>query len=205
MVAFIEGYLVGLSLIILIGPVLFVLLNTTLTHGRMSGLAVALGIFLSDVFIVFLCYSGSSELSLTRTSTWWLTCCGTLVLMGMGIHYLKAPLMEIDQQDPKIKSLLGFIGEGIAVNLINPFVFFIWFALIGVARHRYPNFLHQVSYLTAITLGILTLDVSKALLAHHIRPLLNSQTLKKVQKLSGCLLLLFSLRLLGKLIFPLSF
>ena len=53
-----EGYLTGLALIVLIGPVLFVLLRATLERGRPHGFAVALGIFVSDVIAVLLCTLG---------------------------------------------------------------------------------------------------------------------------------------------------
>ena len=62
--AFIEGYLLGLLLIVLIGPVLFVLLNITLTQGRRHGIAVALGICMSDLGLVWLLFQGSAQLTI---------------------------------------------------------------------------------------------------------------------------------------------
>jgi len=194
--ALIEGYAVGLSLVVLVGPVLFVLMNNTLTHGRASGLAVAFGIFLSDVLIVSLCYSGSAGVSLSPALTWWLSLLGALILALMGVRYLNAPpITEPAHISPSI-SLFQCFSQGVAVNLINPFVFLVWFGIIGLARQRHPEAHDQVTYLSAVTLGILTLDVGKALLAHKLAPLLTPQGLKRLQRASGVALLAFSLRVL---------
>lgn len=192
--ALLEGYAVGLSLVVLIGPVLFVLVNATLTQGRASGLAVALGIFLSDVLIVSLCYSGSAGVSLSPELAWWLSSLGGLVLAMMGLRYLSAPpITELSNPSPAL-GLFKSVTQGVAVNLINPFVFLVWFGIIGLARQRYPEAQAQVIYLSAVTFGILTLDVSKALLAHKLAPLLTPSGLKRLQRASGVALLLFSLR-----------
>ena len=84
-------------------------------------------------------------------------------------------------------------------NLINPFVFFVWFALIGVARLRYPSEVEQLTYLSAVLAGILTIDLSKVLLAHRLRPLFKAETLQRAQRASGLALLIFGLRLLWAL------
>ena len=194
--ALLEGYAVGLSLVVLIGPVLFVLMNATLAHGRASGLAVAFGIFLSDVLIVSLCYSGSAGVSLSPALTWWLSALGALLLALMGLRYLSAPPMTVTSATPPALSLFKCFSQGVAVNLINPFVFLVWFGIIGLARQRYPEAQAQVIYLSAVTFGILTLDVSKALLAHTLAPLLTPKGLKRLQRASGVALLMFSVRVL---------
>lgn len=192
--ALLEGYAVGLSLVVLIGPVLFVLINETLAHGRASGLAVAFGIFLSDVLIVSLCYSGSAGVSLSPALTWWLSLLGALILALMGLRYLSAPPLKPSNEATPALGVLKNFSQGVAVNLINPFVFLVWFGIIGLARQRHSNSSDQVVYLSAVTLGILTLDVSKALLANRLAPLLAPRVLKRLQSASGVALLLFSLR-----------
>jgi len=197
--AFLEGYLIGLSLVILIGPVLFVLLNSTLQGGRASGTAVALGIFMSDVFIVALCYLGSAGLEMSEERIQALCWLGAAVLIGLGYRYLSAPPPEPrGDQALSAGGLLSSFAQGVAVNLINPFVFFVWLGLITLARQRFPLEAEQLTSLSATLLGILTLDLSKVFLAGSLRAWLSPQRLALAQRLSGWLLLLFSARLLWR-------
>lgn len=195
--AIIEGYLLGLFLVILIGPVLFVLLNISLTQGRIHGTAVALGIFLSDVCLVWLLFHGSTALSLTENLKHILSLTGGVIVASLGLRYLYFPqgLYPINQSIKVDLSLLSAFIKGIAVNAINPFVFAVWIGIIGMARQRYPNQDDQVAFLIASTLGILTLDLSKVMLADRVRIYLSPTRFTDIQKCVGLLLLIFSARL----------
>ena len=57
-----EGYVIGLGMVIFIGPVFFLLLNSSLQSGVKAGVAVALGIIVSDIICVALCYYGLSSI-----------------------------------------------------------------------------------------------------------------------------------------------
>jgi threonine/homoserine/homoserine lactone efflux protein len=55
---FFEGYIVGLGMIVFIGPVFFLLLSISLHQGTKAGVATAFGIVISDLICVCLCYFG---------------------------------------------------------------------------------------------------------------------------------------------------
>ena len=57
-----EGFVLGLTLAILIGPAFFALVQTSIHRGFKSGFYLALGIFISDITLVFLSYLGASQL-----------------------------------------------------------------------------------------------------------------------------------------------
>ena len=195
--AFIEGYLLGLSLIILIGPVFFVLLYSTLEHGIMNGLAVALGIFISDVFIVGICLQGGEDWLKSEMVQMALTGGGGVITLGLGIHYLKTqPLSLLEKPDLNSRGVFSFFIKGFAVNFINPFVFLVWLGILSTVQYRYPTYSQQLLFLSATLAGILTLDLSKVFLAQSIKSLLKPQFLKRILKGSGFILILFSLRLL---------
>ena len=126
--ALIEGYLAGLTLVILIGPVLFVLLHATLTQGRLSGVAVALGIFISDVLAVELCLWGGGEWVRSAQVQTLLAGSGGLILLVLGLRYfLTSPLNLVTQPSLSTTKLSGFLLKGFLVNFVNPFAFaFCW-------------------------------------------------------------------------------
>ena len=192
-----EGYLTGLALVVLIGPVLFVLLRSTLERGRAAGLAVALGIFASDVLAVALCALGlASRLQDPRVGPW-LAGAGGLLLLGFGGRYLIAPALA-PPEDGRLSALTlaGFFGRGFLVNFVNPFVFMVWIGIVGLGATRHGAGPGLAAYLVGAVLGILTLDLTKVLLAHRLRPLLAPRALAIVLRVSGVLLLGFGVRLL---------
>ena len=62
MSAFFQGVVVGLTFAVLLGPGFFSLLQTSIHSGFRAGICLSIGIFLSDVFVLLLCYFGISHL-----------------------------------------------------------------------------------------------------------------------------------------------
>ena len=203
-IAMLEGYCLGLALVILIGPVLFVLMNATLERGLSNGIAVALGIFVSDLLVVWLCYQGSGELATSELGQRWLAFGGGLITLSLGLKYLisptlKRPPLTPDRQEytqaHHLSSLAHSWLKGFGVNFINPFVFIVWLGIISIAQQRYPQAEQHIGFLIMTLGGILTLDLGKAFYAHRLIPALAPLRLKQVQRVSGVILALFSVRL----------
>jgi len=194
--AFLEGYATGLALIMLIGPVLFVLLGATLERGRGPGFAVALGIFVSDIVAVLLCTFGVAPHLQAPGVARWLALGGGALLLGFGVFYLVAPGVKA-ARDVKLdaRGWLGFFVRGFGVNFVNPFVFMVWIGIIGAATVRHGFDLDLAWFLSGTLLGILTLDSLKVIFAHRIRPLLAPRVLRILFGVSGVVLVGFGLRL----------
>lgn len=192
-----EGYATGLALIVLIGPVLFVLLKSTLELGRIHGFAVASGIFVSDIIAVLLCSFGVARYFASPHVQTWIAIAGGVLLLGFGLWYTLVPTVA----DPEtirldVASLFGCFVKGFLVNFLNPFVFMVWIGIIGVATARHGYDLDLAWFLTGTVLGILTLDSLKVIFAHRIRPFLKPKILKSVFRVSGVLLIGFGIRLI---------
>jgi threonine/homoserine/homoserine lactone efflux protein len=193
-----EGYATGLALIVLIGPVLFVLVQSTLDRGRGHGLAVALGIFVSDIIAVLLCGFGAAAFFDDPRVQPWLALGGAVLVVALGLSYLIAPtLTRPVDESPTAASWASFFAKGFLVNFVNPFVFMVWLGIIGAAalRHGYDHDLAW--FMSGAVLGVLTLDLLEVLLAHRLRPLLKPEVLRIVLRASGVLLLGFGARLIA--------
>ena len=194
---FLEGYLVGLGLILLIGPVFFTLLQSTLQYDYKSGLAVALGIFVSDVICVLLCSLGVAPLLEQSHNQLIFSCLGAIILFGFGLTFLLKPVLDF-KTTLKLKATdyVSFFAKGFLVNFVNPFVFLVWIGIIGLANSKYPSNQSLAIYLTGVLLGILTTDTLKALFAHHIKVLLEPKYLQLLYRIVAFCLLGFGFRLL---------
>ncbi len=196
---FLEGYALGLALIVLIGPVLFVLLQSTLERGRAPGFAVALGILVSDILAVLLLSLGAAQLLSQPEAQSWLGIAGGLMLLSFGLLYLlRAPARAApEQRGLGARSLAGFFAKGFLVNFVNPFVFLVWLGIIAAGTSVHGDGAELAWFLTGTIAGIFTLDSLKVLLADRLRPLLEPAALRVAFRLSGVLLLAFGARLLA--------
>lgn len=198
--ALLEGYGIGLAMVIFIGPVFFLLLNSTLQHGSSAGLAVAFGIIFSDIVCVWLCYFGLSKFITATTNQFWIGVLGGLILLGLGIAYSIKKVRSLEETlgDTTLnsKKTSSFFIKGFSVNFFNPFVFVVWIGVFRYGSASYTNSISLLTFLIAVLLGILTTDVLKVLVAKRIRSHISAKKLGYSYKITGIILILFSVRLL---------
>ncbi|MDX2249251.1 MAG: LysE family transporter [Bacteroidia bacterium] len=195
---FLQGYFYGLALIIFIGPVFFTLLQSTLEHGLKSGLAVALGIFFSDILCVLLLLGfGISSFFTNPGNEMFIGIGGAVLLIGLGCRYaLKPVLSQADKIRVKTSDYLHFFIKGFLINFINPFVFAVWMGLIALADNHTAGNSDKLIFLAGILMGVLTTDSIKALFANRIKTLFQPEFLKLTYRVIGVVLILFGFRIL---------
>lgn len=194
---FLEGFLTGLGMIIFVGPVFFLLLTTALEFGTKAGLAVALGIIISDITCVCLCYFGLAQFLNSETSSFYISIAGALLLIGMGISYLFKKQEKVElKTDIKIASQSAFFIKGFLVNFVNPFVFMIWLGIIEYGESHTTNGQSLSIFLAGVLCGIFFIDAGKALLSKHIQPYVTPAVLNWIYKISSLVMLGFGIRLL---------
>lgn len=188
---FSEGYLIGLGMVVFIGPVFFLLLSSTLESGFIPGLLVALGIIVSDIIFVLLCKFGLAKFISEPAALEWIALIGAVLLISIGIKYLKAPETPPITQHIETKKLSAFFVKGFLVNFINPFVLVIWIGIISFSEQK----INSNIYLTGILLGIFSLDLLKVILAKRIKHLIKPLVLQWTYRVFGLLLIFFGIRM----------
>lgn len=195
--AFLEGYGIGLGMIIFIGPVFFTLLKSTLQNGFWPGMMVAWGIFISDVVCVLLCSFGAIPFFKNPDNQFWLAILGSLVLFGLGLKYILKPSLNLAKTISfKARHFTTYFTKGFLVNFVNPFVFLVWIGVIGYGRGKYGYSTDLASFLGASLLGILTTDSLKVVFANKIKVLVQPQNLVWAYRIIGALLIGFGIRML---------
>lgn len=196
--AFIDGYIWGLGMVIFIGPVFFTLLQSAFQFGFRSGFAVALGIFISDVLIVGLCSLGAGTIAFFENpeNQFWIAIAGAIILFGLGLKYMLKPDLNIDTEIKlKTTAYISFFVKGFLVNFVNPFVFVVWISLIGYKSDTYGTTTNLLwLFLAGALLGILTTDTLKAYFAPWIKQFLSPKTLKLTYQIIGLALVGFGIR-----------
>ncbi len=191
-----EGYAIGLGMIIFIGPVFFLLLNSSIQYGFKAGVAVALGIIFSDIVCVALCYFGLSSFILVQQYQFWIGSIGSILLFVMGVSYVLKKVSLASPFSIQPKRLSGFFLKGFSVNFFNPFVFIVWVGVYNYGQYTFTEDREVLIYISAVLAGILTTDLLKVFLSKKVKRFVSLQRLALLFKITGGVLILFSIRLL---------
>jgi threonine/homoserine/homoserine lactone efflux protein len=195
-----SGIASGLLLAVLIGPVFFALLQTSIERGFRSGVLLAVGVMLSDAVCAALCFLGYSQLNITESFHESLAIFGGLILVGFGITTLfKKPVLHA-QTDIRAGGRPGtyrYVFKGFALNAINPSVLLFWAAMVtlGSVQHGY-NGMQIGVFLGSIIFTVLSTDVAKAYVATRLRSYLTLTLITWMNRSVGIAMVGFGLKLL---------
>jgi threonine/homoserine/homoserine lactone efflux protein len=200
MALYLEGVILGLPLMFLMGPVLMTLLQESLQKGFVGGWFVALGILVGDALCLLLCYAGLSQIASAAWVQPTLTVAGSLVLcaFGVGVFFSKPRTIESKETIPSA-SLAAAFSKGFVVNAINPFVLTFWLGCMSLANARFNGSFASISLFFSGTLTVIFLsDVSKAYFASFLRKWIHTHRLQVFHRITGLFLIASGLYLLGK-------
>ncbi len=202
-----QGIILGLTLSALLGPALFTLLQTSIHRGVKSGIFLATGIFVSDVFVVYLAFMGALQLINQRNNYLIAGIIGGLILIGFGL-YTFLHKIHIDENNRAIEVRVAgpftYILKGFFLNIMNPFVWFFWIsAMVGVSS-TYGDDKRGIMLFFIGTLSmVFGSDVLKVFIANKIKEHLKANILVRVNHFVGLLLIAFGIFLIIKVFFKL--
>ncbi len=197
-----TGIFLGLTLAVLIGPVFFALLQTSIHKGFGAGVLIAFGISVSDIIYMFISNVFVSTIQNLTTIEYWLGMVGGFVLIIIGIQtFFRPPKLNGDKVLPKrtVAHNAGLIGRGFILNFTHPGVLIFWLSVTGVlsAEFQYTN--HEKLMLFSFTaLTVLSTDILKSYAAHKIKRLLTHKILIILNHTMGIILILFGLGFIVK-------
>ena len=188
--------MLGLGTAFFLGPVFFTLIKNAIQNGRNAGIWTALGIIVSDVIVLAICYYSTDSLLESIKTEPLVKLAGSLILLGLGLKFIFKPvLFDTESVTTKKHDYLGYFTQGFLVNGVNPFVFVIWIGFIAIGKNSYSDESIFV-FLISILLGIFITDLLKSVLADKIKPYLKPSSLLLAYKIIGAILIGFAIRLL---------
>ena len=204
-----EGVGLGITLAILTGPAFFALLQTSIRSGYRSGIAFALGVFISDTTLITLSYLGALNLFNDPKNNFVIGIIGGTILIMFGVFniFQKSPLEleknteNVEKMMPQKATLPMIALKGFAINLINPFVILFWIGVVSVETTRYKfSQIDIIALFTATLLTVLGTDILKAIGAQKITSFLNPQILLWVNRIAGVILVISGVSLIWKVV-----
>lgn len=195
----------GFLLSFVIGPVFFVLLETSATRGFRAGLAFDLGVILADIFFITIAYFSSFQLLENLSNQPGLYVFGGVILLVYGItNFFKK---STDKGDPDItkrgSGYLYLFIKGFILNFINIGVLVFWLGVIIVVGPSLNNDPERILVFFSAMLGaFFATDILKILLAKQLKRKLTPQRILRVRKGLGILLIICGLVLITKGFLP---
>jgi threonine/homoserine/homoserine lactone efflux protein len=199
-----EGVKLGLLLSMMIGPVFFALMTTSLTHGFQQSAILALGVLVSDLIYVLITYLGVHLLTQIPTIEKYLGLVGGVILLFFGISFMFKKVSPIagDQVIAKPKKRKAFF-QGFGINGINPFVMLFWLSIASmVSIKNVWGISERTLFYSTLLLTIFGVDLLKAFLAGRLRPFLSPKFKRGIQIFAGALVCYFGIKMLWGSLYP---
>jgi threonine/homoserine/homoserine lactone efflux protein len=209
-----EGIILGITVSISLGPALFALLQTSVKHGIKTGIFLALGIFTSDLIVVFGAFFGASQIVTNPTTHVVFGLIGGIVLVIFGLFSItrKVNLNEQVEVVAEIKvkrpGVMRYFFKGFILNIANPFLWAFWITSVLAISSSYRGQRLAVVLFFSGTLGtILTTDILKCILANKIKATGNPYVKLWLNRIVGAIFILFGIFVVINVLwkFPVNF
>ena len=200
---FFEGLSLGLLLSILIGPVFFTLIKTSLENGATKGLSVAFGASASDMFIMSGCFLSLINTSLVQLSGKMIGLFSSLALLSIGVYMILKPSIQRDAFVHLTASggMIKNFTKGFLVNSLNPFVFIFWMGIAGIITTTYHDDIFAILFFAGgLLISTLVTDMIKVFISGKISKVLKDSHIQLTSIVIGVIYILFAFQLIFRLL-----
>jgi len=203
--ALISGIKYGLFLTILVGPLVFALIQAGVERGFRAGTMIGFGIWISDLLFILAVYYGFTYVqSVTEWQYFELTVglAGGIILIFTGLFTLLSKTPDINQSKKISGTYFALWIKGFVINTLNPFTVFFWVLVMTtvVADQAYTS-KQSFLFFAGILGTIMLTDTLKVLLAKRLRHYLQVHHLIWVRRITGLALIIFGVVLIGRVVF----
>lgn len=196
----------GFFLSFMVGPVFFVLLQTSAVKGFRAAITFDLGVLFADVLFILVAYFSSFQLLENLSNQPGLYVFGGVILLVYGlVTFFKTEKKEIPIESKKIRKsdFFGLFIKGFLLNFINIGVLVFWLGIIiivGPSLDNQPN--RFFTFFATVLLSYFVTDVFKILLAKQLKRKLTPERIVWVKKVIGIILIICGVVLVVKGFLP---
>jgi threonine/homoserine/homoserine lactone efflux protein len=197
----ITGVVTGFILSIMIGPVFFVLLETSIRRGVKAAIAFDIGVLMNDIvyiLIAYLFYNQVSELSEGQdNSIVRLVGGGLFLIYGVSNFFKKVKEQKIEamfEESTSTRDLILLGLKGFLLNLANPLVVFYWFSVMTLGAKDAAeggSSSSMIVFIASILITFFSIDLLKIFGAKKLRPLVTRNVLIWLNRIIGIVFVTF--------------
>ena len=199
---------IGIGISFMIGPVFFMLIQTSILKSARAAIVFNLGVVLADIVFLLLAYYGSHQILSKIKDDPKLFFIGGLILFiyGVGMYLKKENRTPIQQETfatPIKKNYVGLILKGFLLNFINIGLLAFWLLMVlGISPSLEMDEHRIFTFFTTIIITYYITDLGKILLAKQLKKKLTPNVIRKINRAIGIVLIIFGVLLFLKGIIP---
>lgn len=206
-----TGVPLGVFLSFLIGPVFFVLLETSAVKGFRAALVFDLGVILADVLFILIAYGSSYRLIMSIKNDPGIFIFGGIVMMSYGaISFVKlrkaGKSLKEDKEVADVlikKNYHSLFWKGFLLNFINVGVLLFWFMiLISVGPKFNLDTSRLVTFFAAVLGTYLIVDIGKIIAAKQLKTHLTPANVLRIKEIISIMLVVFGIIIIAQAWFP---
>jgi len=197
----------GIALAFMIGPVFFVLLETSAIKGFRAAVVFDLGVILADIIFVLFAYYGSRTMleKIKDDPRLFILGGGILFIYGLFTYYKRRKSIITDEDLVVVEknNYLELFIKGFFLNFINIGVLAFWLGMVVVISPNLEmNDARIFNYFATIIIAYFLTDIIKILLAKQLKSKLTPNVIRKIKKGMGIALMIFGLVIATKGFLP---
>ena len=204
-----SGIPLGIFLSFMIGPVFFVLIETSAIKGFKAAFVFDLGVVFADVFFIAVAYLGSYRLIQSIKDKPALFIFGGIVMLVYGIISLsklkKQQKVKFELIDKEIikKNYGSLFMKGFFLNFINVGVLGFWLAvIISIGPKLQLETSRMIVFFSSVIGTYLLIDIGKIVLSKQLKHKMTPNNILKMKKITSILLIIFGCILMFQGWFP---
>ena len=184
---------VGFFTAFIMGPVFWVLLETSITKGLRAAVAFDIGVILADVLFILATYYGSVKLFLSESNKEGPFVLGGTIILLFGVYSWltrKKEEEKIEVTESK-HNYIGLAAKGFAINIFNVGVLIFWGGVTivaGPSTGKDP--LSFVLFFSIVILAYFITDLGKIVIAKQLKVFINGKTIVFVKSLLALILVI---------------
>ncbi|WCM41205.1 LysE family transporter [Flavobacterium sp. CBA20B-1] len=201
---FLTGISLGFFLSFMIGPVFFILIETSITKGFKAALTFDAGVIIADICFILIAYFSSFQLINRIKDDPALFLFGGMIMITYGIisfvrlQKLKKAEIHIEATNYK-NNYFSLFAKGFLLNFINVGVLGFWLAIIiTIGPQLEMNHGKMINFFAFVIGAYLLTDIFKMLLAKQLKNKLTPKNILKVKKISCIILIIFGTVIMSK-------
>lgn len=198
-----KGLLLGFSVAAPVGPIGILCINRTVNKNFTSGFVSGLGAATADLFYGLIAGFGLTVISnFLLSQKIWIHLIGIAFLMYLGLKTITKKEQEIKFDNSVDKGLFKDYLSTLFITITNPLTILFFLAVFaGLGLSGASNGLYSPILLVAgVFLGSCSWWLILSGITHKLKTRINSKILKRIDLLSGILLVFFGLLLLINLL-----
>ena len=185
------GFMLSL---VFIGPIFFLLIETSFCRGDRHALALDLGVITADILCIVAAYFASADLVELIDKHPGFYRITALIILDYGIFMMLTKTQMHVANEKRIISQNYFktFVNGFLFNILNVGVILFWLVTVISVRNEYPDLQNFLLYISLVIATYLVIDLLKILLAKQFHYKLTQNLANKIRKTVGIILIIFS-------------